>query len=140
MNYETLVSQYEEVQSRYEVLNDTDILDAFSIMRDSSSILANYEMMLADMGKCVFDAERLAKGTEASISCELSPKPTEGARRAICDERVIDIWKQYSDIKKKYEYLDANVHFLNRVYFDCKMIYESCIRREGIPKEKIVGR
>ena len=35
-SYQDLLDRFEEIKYRYEVLNDVDVLEAFSIMRDSS--------------------------------------------------------------------------------------------------------
>ena len=47
-NYEELLEMINEISCRYSVLTDTDELEAFSIMRDSSILQSNFEEMLAD--------------------------------------------------------------------------------------------
>ena len=141
-SYQELLDRFDEIKYRYEVLNDVDVLEAFSIMRDSSSLLASYEAMVADAVKLSADMERNAKATEARISCELSPKPTEGARRAACDQAVIDAWEAYSETVRNQKYAEINAKFLNRVYFDTKMVVENCYRqaRPPVGTDRVVGR
>lgn len=49
--YNEVLELFEEIKSRYEFLTDTDVLEAFSLMRDSSSLLANYDTLVADAYK-----------------------------------------------------------------------------------------
>ena len=139
-NYEELLEMINEISCRYSVLTDTDELEAFSIMRDSSILQSNFEEMLADCYKLAADKERMAKATEARRRCELSDKPTNGNRMAAFDPEVIRAWKEYSESIKQTKYVEANAKLLSRIYFDCKMIYEACVRRMSKPQDKIVGR
>ena len=141
-NYDVLIDSFEEVKYRYESLNDSDVLEAFSLMKESSALLASYEQMVADSYKLTAIAERNAKGTEARKSCELSPKPTDGARKAAFNEEVIAAWELFADLYAKQKYMEANARFLGRVYFDSKMVVENCYRKERQPvgENKIVGR
>jgi hypothetical protein len=141
-HYDELIEQFEEMKYRYSQLVDSDVLEAFSLMRDSSSLLASWEQMSADAYKLTADAERMAKATEAKRSCELSSKPTDGARKAAFDQDVIDAWKRFSELNKQQKYTEANAKFLSRVYFDSKMIVENCYRqtRPPVGDNKIVGR
>jgi hypothetical protein len=142
LSYNEISDLFEEIKYRYENLNDSDVLEAFSLMRDSSSLLSNYDQMSADAYKLTALYERQAKATEARKSCELAPKPTEGARKAACDAEVIDAWNKYIETSTRQKYIEANGKFLSRVYFDSKMIVEQCYRKERPPvgTDKIVGR
>lgn len=142
MGYDELLDQFDEIMSRYAVLTDSDVLEAFSLMRDSSSLLASYDQLVADAYKYSALAERDAKATEARRSLELSPKPTEGARRASADAEVRGAWGRFIDMATKQKYAEANARFLNRVYFDSKMIVENGYRKERAPvgNDRIVGR
>ena len=82
--YDEILAMFDEVRLRYEDLNDTDVLEAFSLMRDSSSLLASYDTLAADAYKMSALLERNAKATEARKSLELSNK----IGRASCRERV----------------------------------------------------
>lgn len=140
--YDEILEQFEEIKYRYSQLVDSDVLEAFSLMRDSSSLLSNWEQMSADAYKLTADAERMAKATEARRSCELSSKPTDGARKAAFDQEVVDAWGMFSELSKQQKYMEANAKFLSRVYFDSKMIVENCYRqtRPPVGDNKIVGR
>jgi len=140
--YEELVSQFEEIKYRYEQLTDTDVLEAFSLMRDSSSLLASYDTMVAESYKLTALTERQARAVEARKSIELSVKPTEGARRATADEEVVSAWNKYISVATSQKYIEANAKFLSRVYFDAKMITENCYRKErpAVGTDRIVGR
>lgn len=142
INYEELIAQFEEIKFRYEGLNDSDVLEAFALMRDSSSLLSNYDQMVADAYKLTALTERQAKALEAKKSLELSPKVTEGARRATADASVGQAWKQVIERTTQQKYMEANARFLSRVYFDAKMIVENCYRKERPPvgENRIVGR
>lgn len=140
--YNEILESFEEIKFRYENLVDTDVMEAYALMISSSSLLASYEQMNADAIKLVFSNERAAKGTEARVSCELSPKPTDGARRAVFHEDVVKAWDKYAESLRNQKYIDANAKFLSRVYFDTKMIVENCYRKERQPAkdDKVVGR
>ena len=140
--YDEILAMFDEVRLRYGDLNDTDVLEAFSLMRDSSSLLASYDTLAADAYKMSALLERNAKATEARKSLELSNKPTDGARRAASNEEVIKAWKDYVESVTRQKYVEANARFLSRVYFDAKMIVENCYRKERPPvgNDRIVGR
>ena len=140
--YDELQNLFRGLEYRYSFINDDDVLEAFSLMRESSALLANYEQLSAQAYAIVATYERLAKATEARRSCELSPKPTDGARRACFDEEVIKAWNEYASIVKIQKYIDTNARFLSRMYFDSKMLVENCYRKERKPvgDNKVVGR
>lgn len=142
MDYEEILAQFEEIKYRYEGLNDSDVLEAFSLMRDASSLLASYDAMAADAYKLSALTERQAKAVEARKSLELSNKPTDGARKANASDDVLLAWSKYADTVAKQKYVEANARFLSRVYFDAKMVVENCYRKERPPvgKDRIVGR
>ncbi len=141
-SFDELLELFEELSYRYSSINDTDVLEAFSLMKDSSSLLNNYEQLSADAYEYVANKERWAKATEARRSCELSPKPTDGARKACFDQEVISAWSDYAESVKRQKYIEANAKLLSRIYFDSKMIVENCYRRERQPAgdNKVVGR
>lgn len=130
---EELTPLYEEIRYRYEVLVDTDVGEAFSLMRDSSSLITNYEQEVANLQKEYADWERTAKAFQASKSCELSKSVADGDRKSSFDEEVLEKWKLVSGIMKVQRYLESIVRFLNRVYFDSKLCYESCQRSMRYP-------
>lgn len=142
MDYDELLAAFEEIKYRYETMTDSDVLEAFAIMRDSSSLLSSYDQFVADIYKVTALSERDAKATEARRSLELSTKPTEGARRAAADEEVRAAWSRFIDMATKQKYAEANARFLSRVYFDAKMVVENCYRKERPPagENRIVGR
>lgn len=142
MNYEEILQSFDDVKYRYEGLNDSDVLEAFSLMRDSSSLLASYEQMSADALKLTALTEREAKALEAKKSLELSSKVTEGARKALCDPEVNEAYKRLAERVTQQKYIEANARFLSRVYFDSKLIVEQCYKKERPPvgDNKMVGR
>lgn len=142
MNYEEILQSFDDVKYRYEELNDSDVLEAFSLMRDSSSLLASYEQMSADALKLTALTEREAKALEAKKSLELSSKVTEGARKALCDPEVNEAYKRLAERVTQQKYIEANARFLSRVYFDSKLIVEQCYKKERPPvgDNKMVGR
>jgi hypothetical protein len=141
-HYEKYNELFQEVSARYEAINDSDVEEAFSLMKDSSSLLDSYEQLSADASEYVAVKERYAKATEARRSCELSSKPTDGARKACFDKEVVYAWKDYANTVKTNKYIEANTKFLSRIYFDSKMIVENCYRRERMPSgdNRVVGR
>lgn len=142
MKYNDVLEEFESISRRYKNLVDSDVGEAYSLMINSSSLLSSYEQMYADAIKLVSMKERLAKATEARVSCELSPKPTEGARRAAFHEDVLSGWKDYAESLRNQKYIEANSKFLSRVYFDTKMIVENCYRKErpAVGDNRVVGR
>ena len=142
MNYEEILQSFDDVKYRYEELNDSDVLEAFSLMRDSSSLLASYEQMSADALKLTALTEREAKALEAKKSLELSSKVTEGARKALCDPEVNEAYKRLAERVTQQKYIEANARFLSRVYFDSELIVEQCYKKERPPvgDNKMVGR
>lgn len=142
MNYEEILQSFDDVKYRYEELNDSNVLEAFSLMRDSSSLLASYEQMSADALKLTALTEREAKALEAKKSLELSSKVTEGARKALCDPEVNEAYKRLAERVTQQKYIEANARFLSRVYFDSKLIVEQCYKKERPPvgDNKMVGR
>lgn len=142
MNYEEILQSFDDVKYRYEELNDSDVLEAFSLMRDSSSLLASYEQMSADALKLTALTERETKALEAKKSLELSSKVTEGARKALCDPEVNEAYKRLAERVTQQKYIEANARFLSRVYFDSKLIVEQCYKKERPPvgDNKMVGR
>lgn len=142
MNYEEILQSFDDVKYRYEELNDSDVLEAFSLMRDSSSLLSSYEQMSADALKLTALTEREAKALEAKKSLELSSKVTEGARKALCDPEVNEAYKRLAERVTQQKYIEANARFLSRVYFDSKLIVEQCYKKERPPvgDNKMVGR
>lgn len=142
MNYEEILQSFDDVKYRYEELNDSDVLEAFSLMRDSSSLLSSYEQMSADALKLTALTEREAKALEARKSLELSNKVTEGARKALCDPEVNEAYKRLAERVTQQKYIEANARFLSRVYFDSKLIVEQCYKKERPPvgDNKMVGR
>lgn len=142
MDYGEILDMFEEIKYRYEVLEDTNVLEAFSLMRDSSSLLSSYDTMVADAYQMSANLERDARALEAKKSLELSNKPTDGARRATADDEVIEAWKRYIEGVTRQKYAEANARFLSRVYFDAKMIVEQCYRKErpSAGSDKVVGR
>lgn len=142
MKYSDVLEEFESISRRYKNLVDSDVGEAYSLMINSSSLLSSYEQMYADAVKLVSMKERLAKATEARVSCELSPKPTEGARRAAFHEDVLNGWKDYAESLRNQKYIEANSKFLSRVYFDTKMIVENCYRKErpAVGDNRVVGR
>lgn len=142
MDYDEILQSFDDVKYRYEELNDSDVLEAFSLMRDSSSLLASYEQMSADALKLTALTEREAKALEARKSLELSSKVTEGARKALCDHDVNEAYKKLAERVTQQKYIEANARFLSRVYFDSKLIVEQCYKKERPPvgDNKMVGR
>lgn len=142
MDYEEIIQQFTNIKYRYEELNDSDVLEAFSLMRDSSSLLASYEQMSADALKLTALTEREAKALEAKKSLKLSSKVTEGARKALCDPEVNEAYKRLAERVTQQKYIEANARFLSRVYFDSKLIVEQCYKKERPPvgDNKMVGR
>lgn len=142
MDYDEILDMFEEIKYRYESLEDTNVLEAFSLMRDSSSLLASYDTMVADAYQMSALLEREAKATEARKSLELSNKPTDGARKATANEEVVNAWNKYIESVTRQKYAEANARFLSRVYFDAKMIVEQCYRKErpAVGSDKVVGR
>lgn len=142
MDYEEIIQQFTDVKYRYEELNDSDVLEAFSLMRDSSSLLASYEQMSADALKLTALTERQAKALEARKSLELSNKVSEGAKKALSDPEVIKAYKGLANKLTQQKYIEANARFLSRVYFDAKLVVEQCYKKERPPvgDNKMVGR
>lgn len=140
--YNEVLELFEEIKNRYEFLTDTDVLEAYSLMRDASSLLASYDTLVADAYKLSSLLEREAKATEARKSLELSNKPTDGARRATADPEVVGAWTRHIESVTRQKYAEANARFLSRVYFDAKMIVENCYRKErpAVGTDRIVGR
>lgn len=142
MDYEEIIQQFTDIKYRYEELNDSDVLEAFSLMRDSSSLLASYEQMSADALKLTALTERQAKALEARKSLELSNKVSEGAKKALSDPEVIKAYKGLANKLTQQKYIEANARFLSRVYFDAKLVVEQCYKKERPPvgDNKMVGR
>ena len=126
-NYLRLVGEYKELQ-------DNDPVTAFGLMIRASAEKEYFDSLVADAVKEVIDAERHAKAVNAQVSVELSPKPTEGARKAEYDERVVAAWQAYAQARCIKDKMAAHASMLERIYFDTKMIYE----KQSNKKAKIV--
>ena len=126
-NYLRLVGEYKELQ-------DNDPVTAFGLMIRASAEKEYFDSLVADAVKEVIDAERHAKPVTAQVSVELSPKPTEGARRAEYNEQVVAAWQAYAQARCIKDKMAAHSSMLERIYFDTKMIYE----KQSNKKAKII--
>lgn len=140
IDLEALDELYQDVENRYKNLDDGDLSGALSLMKDSSGLIPSYERLSADYQKECAIQERRAKALQAQISCEKSSSVAKGDREAIFDEAVVTQWKTVAECQKVVRYLDASAKFLNRVYFDAKMIVEHIYKKELPPgRDKMLG-
>jgi hypothetical protein len=137
-----LNEQYYNVSQEFYELEDTDASLAFSVMKDASSLQANFEKLSADLGKECSDYEKSAKAIQAKVSRESSTKVNEGDRIAAQSELVLQAWSRVSEIQKSQRYVDATAKHLSRIYFDAKLIFENVCRatRNPVGEDKLVGR
>ena len=122
------LDEYFQIAEDYDALAENDPVTAYNIMKRASSIKEYLDEQLATFVKEVIVLEKEAKGTEAKVSCELSSKPTDGARKALCDSRVLQAWATYARAVEMRDKLRAMSEFMERVYFDSKACYS---RAEG---------
>lgn len=137
-----LIDLLNEIKFRYDTLDDNKVEDAFSLMRDSSSLLSSFEQAVADMQKVYADEERMAKAFQAETSFKLSNSVANGDRQASFNTDVIERWERVSSVMKSVRYLEAQSRLLSRIYFDSKMVTENCYRhlRPPVGENRIVGR
>lgn len=74
MNVENLTELLADIEKRYISLDDTDVVGAFTLMRDSSDLMPTYEKQIADLYKEYSDAERYAKAKQAEVSFNASTR------------------------------------------------------------------
>lgn len=141
-DWNELKELFDDVKSRYEILDDTDVGEAYSLMKVASSLQASYEYGLADLVKSLAYKEREAKAIQADVSRAGSTKVNEGERIATSSPEVIEAWNKCADIKRSCQLVESTVKFLSRIYYDCKLVYENGCRamRDSTKGEKLVGR
>ena len=142
MDLDELKDMVDEVKERYSYLVDTDVEEAFMLMKEASSLQATVDMVVAHFQKEYADVERYAKVMQAKISSEASPQVSKGDRVALQDERCIEAWTTVAKTMKAVREMEALAKLLGRIYFDCKMVTENGYRRERVPvgDNRIVGR
>lgn len=136
-----LSPMYDELKERYDSLIDTDVAEAFSLMKLASSLQASYETELAELNRELVKQERKARAMHAFISRSSSAKVNDGDRNALCDSRVMKEWEQHESIQKACKLLEIAIKFISRVYYDCKLVYENCCRamRDTVKGDMLVG-
>ncbi|EKU78719.1 hypothetical protein [Veillonella seminalis] len=141
-DWNELKELFDDVKSRYEILDDTDVGEAYSLMKVSSALQASYEYGLADLVKSLAYKDREAKAIQADVSRASSNKVNEGERIATSSPEVIEAWNKCADIKRSCQLVESTVKFLSRIYYDCKLVYENGCRnmRDSTKGEKLVGR
>ena len=106
---------FDEVKYRYEILDDTDVGEAYSLMKVSSALQASYEYGLADLVKSLAYKDREAKAIQADVSRASSNKVNEGERIATSSPEVIEAWNKCADIKRSCQLVESTVKFLSRI-------------------------
>lgn len=141
-NLDTLYEQFSELEIEYKALNDSDVEDAYNIMKRASSLTSSFEKMSYDLGKELNIQERSAKALAAKISKESSSKVNEGDRLASFNKDVLCAWQRVAEVKSAQMYLEATARYLLRIYYDTKLIYENACRsmRNPVGGDKLVGR
>lgn len=136
-----LFELYQELVEWYNELDDSAVGDAFGLMKEASSLQASFESVSAEIGKTISECEITAKATQSRISLESSTKVNDGERKASCNPKVIDGWKQVSYFIRHQKNIDAKARHLARIYYDSKLVYENACRamRGPVGGEKLVG-
>lgn len=121
---------FKEISDTFREVSDTDMDTHYLLMIESSSLQYTLESELANETAVWSELKLVADAIEARRSKELSQKSVnEGLRLAKFDDDVLTARK--SAIKQKFvlDALQAQVNFLERVYFTCK---ETLIRGHKI--------
>lgn len=139
---DTFYEVFYEVESAYKAMDDSDVEEAFSIMKEASSLGASFEKLSYDLAKEQAIQERQAKALAARISKESSSKVNEGDRLASFNPEVLSAWQRVAEIRSAQMYLEATARYLLRIYYDTKLVYENACRamRNPVGGEKLVGR
>lgn len=118
-------------ESYIHELTDNDPLSAFALLKRASAEKEYLDTQLAELNKILFDTEKAAKGVEARVanSFRQDGKGVGDAEKlATYHHDTTSSWSEYSSIRKVRDELSAMSHFLERVYFDCKLIHEIGVR------------
>ena len=114
----------QELIDDYEMLQDNDPNGAFNVMKRASSLLGTLETEEADLDSQLNKFKTLAEALEAATCLESEGSISKGEKIAASNDKVIDSWGKYYNIKKEHGQITALIKYLYRIYFDTKAIWE----------------
>ncbi|MDT8900903.1 hypothetical protein [Anaeroselena agilis] len=114
---------YGEIREAYLSLPDNDLYGAYILKTQAVTLQETFESELAQIRHMANDFKVDVDFTQARRSKELAPdKVNEGERLSKQDEQVLQAKRNYNQALLAVELKEAQVRFLEKVYFDCRAL------------------
>lgn len=120
------LENFARIKANYENLEQDNFNFAYQLMKEASSEQVYLETEKAAADREVARLKAKAEMAEATEFLEFAKTNAIGKSEKLAEihPAVYKAWDEYYEAEKAVSKLKSLIGFLNRVYFDAKMVYE----------------